>query len=77
MFKYDNLIEYTLKLKQCTSTSFSYTYYFKVVLRVVDFDPHPNRYPSGTKVSTRSNKLISEKLCPQTVYITVYEQSIQ
>ena len=41
-------IKYTTELNLCRSTLFSKTYYTILVSSGVDFEPHPNRYPSDS-----------------------------
>ena len=57
-------IKYTTELNLCRSTLFSKTYYTILVSSGVDFEPHPNRYPSDSfgyllkyqEVSSTKNK---------------------
>ena len=63
-------IKYTTELNLCRSTLFSQTYYTLLVSSGVDFEPHPNRYPSDSfgyllkyREVSSIRKTISENLC--------------
>ena len=67
--KIDIVIKYTTELNLCRSTLFSQTYYTLLVSSGVDFEPHPNRYPSdsfGYLLKYRevsSTRRLSVKIC--------------